>query len=129
MIFFLPGVLALVYAGYQYAGDSWRIGEHSNVTADGPPVYYFKSVIPLAGFLVLLQGVAEMIRCVVCIRTGQWSARLTDVQEIDVVSDQLAHSKYVDEESKREAIANAHDIDDAARHRGEVTDSKEGGVR
>jgi TRAP-type mannitol/chloroaromatic compound transport system permease small subunit len=129
VIFFLPGVLALVYAGYQYAGDSWRIGEHSNVTADGPPVYYFKSVIPLAGFLVLLQGVAEMIRCVVCIRTGQWSARLTDVQEIDVVSDQLAHSKYVDEESKREAIANAHDIDDAARHRGEVTDSKEGGVR
>jgi hypothetical protein len=129
VIFFLPGVLALVYAGYQYAGDSWRIGEHSNVTADGPPVYYFKSVIPLAGFLVLLQGVAEMIRCVVCIRTGQWSARLTDVQEIDVVSDQLAHSQYVDEESKREAIANAHDIDDAARHRGEVTDSKEGGVR
>lgn len=129
VIFFLPGVLALVYAGYQYAGDSWRIGEHSNVTADGPPVYYFKSVIPLAGFLVLLQGVAEMIRCVVCIRTGQWSARITDVQEIDVVSDQLAHSKYVDEESKREAIANAHDIDDAARHRGEVTDSKEGGVR
>ncbi|MEI8035523.1 MAG: TRAP transporter small permease subunit [Betaproteobacteria bacterium] len=129
VIFFLPGVLALVYAGYQYAGDSWRIGEHSNVTADGPPVYYFKSVIPLAGFLVLLQGVAEMIRCVVCIRTGQWSARLTDVQEIDVVSDQLAHSKYVDEESKREAIANAHDIDDAARHRGEVTDSKAGGVR
>ena len=129
VIFFLPGVLALVYAGYQYAGDSWRIGEHSNVTADGPPVYYFKSVIPLAGFLVLLQGIAEMIRCVVCIRTGQWSARLTDVQEIDVVSDQLAHSKYVDEESKREAIANAHDIDDAARHRGEVTDSKEGGVR
>jgi len=129
VIFFLPGVLALVYAGYQYAGDSWRIGEHSNVTADGPPVYYFKSVIPLAGFLVLLQGVAEMIRCVVCIRTGQWSVRLTDVQEIDVVSDQLAHSKYVDEESKREAIANAHDIDDAARHRGEVTDSKEGGVR
>jgi TRAP-type mannitol/chloroaromatic compound transport system permease small subunit len=129
VIFFLPGVLALVYAGYQYAGDSWRIGEHSNVTADGPPVYYFKSVIPLAGFLVLLQGVAEMIRCVVCIRTGQWSVRLTDVQEIDVVSDQLAHSQYVDEESKREAIANAHDIDDAARHRGEVTDSKEGGVR
>ena len=129
VIFFLPGVLALVYAGYQYADDSWRIGEHSNVTADGPPVYYFKSVIPLAGFLVLLQGVAEMIRCVVCIRTGQWSARITDVQEIDVVSDQLAHSKYVDEESKREAIANAHDIDDAARHRGEVTDSKEGGVR
>ncbi len=129
IIFFLPGVLALVYAGYQYAGDSWRIGEHSTVTADGPPVYYFKSVIPLAGFMVLLQGVAEMIRCVVCIRTGEWSARLTDVQEIDVVGDQLAHSEYVDEESKREAIAKAHEIDDAARHRGEVADAKVGGAR
>src|SRR6476469_7381746 len=53
--FFLPGIAALLYAGCGYAGDSWRIREHSNVTANGPPVYQFKAIIPLAGALVLLQ--------------------------------------------------------------------------
>ena len=66
LLFFLPGIAALVYAGYDYAGDSWRINEHSNVTANGPPVYHFKSVIPIAGALVLLQGLAES--------SGAWSA-------------------------------------------------------
>eukprot|EP01035_Chromulina_nebulosa_P004644 gene4644-6344_t len=77
ILFFLPGICALVYAGYSYAGDSWRIGEHSNVTADGPPVYHFKTVIPVAGALVLLQGMAEIIRCIVCLKTGAWPARST----------------------------------------------------
>jgi len=49
VVFFLPGIAALIYAGSEYAADSWRIAEHSNVTADGPPVYHFKSVIPIAG--------------------------------------------------------------------------------
>src|SRR3954471_706757 len=62
IVFFLPGIAALVYAGYFYAADSWRIAEHSNVTADGPPVYHFKSVIPIAGALIMLQGVAEIVR-------------------------------------------------------------------
>ena len=78
-VFFFPGIGALVYAGCDYAGDSWRIGEHSNVTADGPPVYHFKTVIPVAGALVLLQGVAEVVRCIVCLRTGAWPPRLKDV--------------------------------------------------
>ena len=56
IVFFLPGIAALIYAGYDYAGDSWRIGEHSNVTADGPPVYHFKTVIPIAGALVHAAG-------------------------------------------------------------------------
>src|SRR3954467_5147595 len=56
IMFFLPGIAALCYAGYYYAADSWRIAEHSNVTADGPPVYHFKSVIPIAGALIMLQG-------------------------------------------------------------------------
>ena len=71
-VFFLPGIAALVYAGIDYAGNSWRIDEHSNVTAEGPPVYHFKTVIPIAGALVLLQGIAEIVRCVVCLRTGVW---------------------------------------------------------
>jgi TRAP-type mannitol/chloroaromatic compound transport system permease small subunit len=118
LVFFLPGIAALIYAGTDYAADSWRIAEHSNVTADGPPVYHFKTVIPVAGALVMLQGIAEVLRCMVCLRTGEWPARLHDVSEIDVVEEQLAHSAYVDEESRRIAIERAHEIDEAARQRG-----------
>src|SRR3979411_1969727 len=75
VVFFLPGIAALVYAGYDYAAISWHIGEHSNPPADGPPVYHFKTVIPIAGALVLLQGVAEMVRCVMCLKTGEWPSR------------------------------------------------------
>jgi TRAP-type mannitol/chloroaromatic compound transport system permease small subunit len=117
LLFFVPGILALIYAGYGYALDSWRIGEHSTVTADGPPIYHFKSVIPIAGTLVMVQGVAEILRCVLCLRTGQWPARLKDVEEIDVIETQLSHSEFVDEESRRAAMQGAHAIDEAARHR------------
>src|SRR5467141_1702892 len=96
VVFFLPGIAALIYAGSEYAADSWRIAEHSNVTADGPPVYHFKSMIPLAGVLVMLQGVAEIV----------------------VIEQQLAHSEYVDEESRKIAIERAHEIDESARQRG-----------
>ena len=118
IVFFLPGIVALVYAGIDYAGDSWRINEHSNVTSDGPPVYPFKTIIPIAGALVLIQGIAEIVRCVVCLKTGEWPARLKDAEEIDVIEQQLASSTHVDEESRKLAIANAHDIDEAARQRG-----------
>ena len=103
-LFFIPGILGLIYAGYGYAADSWRIGEHSTVTAEGPPIYHFKTVIPIAGALVMLQGLAEIVRCIVCLRTGAWPARLEDVEEIDVIDTQLAHSQYVDEESRRAAM-------------------------
>ena len=117
LVFFIPGIAALVYAGWDFASDSWRIREHSNTTADGPPVYHFKAMIPLAGALVLLQGIAEIVRCVVCIRTGVWPERLKDAEELDVVEEQLAHSQYVDEESRRRAIDNVRDIDELARQR------------
>src|SRR6266436_4614695 len=117
IVFFLPGIAALVYAGYFYAADSWHIAEHSNVTADGPPVYHFKSVIPLAGGLIMLQGVAEIVRCIVCLRTGEWPSRLADVEEIDVIDTQLSKSEYVDEESRRVAMESKTAIDEAARHR------------
>jgi TRAP-type mannitol/chloroaromatic compound transport system permease small subunit len=118
LVFFVPGIAALIYAGYHYAGDSWRILEHSTVTADGPPVYYFKTVIPIAGALVMLQGIAEIVRCVVCIRTGEWPSRLKDVAETDVIEEQLAHSEFVDEESRKIAIERAKAIDETARQRG-----------
>ncbi len=118
IVFFLPGIGALAYAGWDYAADSWRINEHSNVTADGPPVYHFKTVIPIAGALLLLQGAAEIMRCVICLKTGEWPSRLKDVNEIDVVEEQLANSEYVDEESRKIAIAHAQDIEESARQRG-----------
>jgi TRAP-type mannitol/chloroaromatic compound transport system permease small subunit len=117
LLFFIPGILGLIYAGYDYAAISWRIGEHSTVTAEGPPVYHFKTVIPVAGVLVMLQGFSEIVRCLVCLRTGAWPARLEDVEEIDVIETQLGHSEYVDEESRRLAMEGAHAIDEAARHR------------
>lgn len=117
-LFFLPGVTALIYAGWQYAGDSWRILEHSNTTADGPPVYHFKSMIPLAGVLMMLQGIAEIVRCVVCLKTGEWPERLKDAEEIDVIEQQLANSAWVDDEDRKLAIERAKDIDEAAKQRG-----------
>ena len=116
ILFFIPGIVALIYAGYYFAEHSWRINEHSNVTADGPPVYQFKTVIPIAGILVMLQGVAEIVRCIICLRTGAWPERIKDVEEIDVVEEQLAQSEFVDEES-RKAAADAHHIDEAAHQR------------
>jgi TRAP-type mannitol/chloroaromatic compound transport system permease small subunit len=118
IVFFIPGIAALIYAGYTFAVDSWLINEHSNVTANGPPVYQFKAMIPVAGALVMLQGFAEILRCVVCLRTGEWPSRLKDVAEIDVVEEQLANSQYVDEESRKVAIERAHQIDETARQRG-----------
>jgi TRAP-type mannitol/chloroaromatic compound transport system permease small subunit len=124
ILFFLPGIAALVYAGWDYAASSWKINEHSNVTADGPPVYHFKTIIPIAGALVLLQGFAEIARCIICLRTGEWPERLKDAEEIDVVEQQLAASTYVDAESKERAIAHVHEIDEAARRRGSEADVK-----
>jgi TRAP-type mannitol/chloroaromatic compound transport system permease small subunit len=84
ILFFIPGVVALTYAGYYYAAESWAINEHSNITADGPPIYPFKTVIPLAGAILLAQGLVEIVRCIVCIRQGEWPSREEDVEEVDV---------------------------------------------
>jgi len=84
VVFFIPGVIALAYAGYGFAADSWRILEHSSITADGPPLYPFKTIIPLAGVILLFQGVVEIFRCVVCIQQGEWPSREQDVEEVDV---------------------------------------------
>jgi TRAP-type mannitol/chloroaromatic compound transport system permease small subunit len=84
IVFFMPGVIALCWAGYLYAAESWKILERSSITADGPPLYWFKSIIPLAGFFVLMQGIVEMIRCVLCLKEGKWPSRVADVEEVDV---------------------------------------------
>jgi len=84
IVFFIPGVFALTYAGYFYAAESWAIKESSNITAEGPPIYPFKTVIPLAGGILLLQGIVEIIRCIICLKEGHWPSREQDVEEVDV---------------------------------------------
>ncbi|MDB5746442.1 MAG: TRAP-type mannitol/chloroaromatic compound transport system, small permease component [Massilia sp.] len=95
IVFFIPGVVALCWAGYTYAAESFAIREHSTLTANGPPLYPFKMVIPFAGILLLLQGFVEIVRCVVCLRQGEWPAREPDVEEVDV--DKLKAMVHVDE--------------------------------
>jgi TRAP-type mannitol/chloroaromatic compound transport system permease small subunit len=84
ILFFIPGVVALAYAGYGFAAESWAINEHSNITADGPPVYPFKTILPIAGAFLLAQGLVEIVRCIVCIKQGEWPKRGDDVDEVDV---------------------------------------------
>ena len=98
IVFFIPGVVALSYAGYSFAADSWRIDEHSNVTADGPPIYPFKTVIPIAGAFLLVQGIVEIIRCVICLKQGYWPSREEDVEEVDV--EKLKEMVHVEEPVK-----------------------------
>ena len=96
ILFFIPGVVALAWAGYNFAADSWAINEHSNITSEGPPVYPFKTVIPLAGAFLLLQGIVEIIRCVICLKQGKWPSREEDVEEVDV--DKLKEMVHVKDE-------------------------------
>ena len=116
IVFFIPGVIALIWAGWTYASDSYQIREHT-FNAFPLPLYPFKAIIPFAGAIVLLQGLAEIVRCVICLRTGEWPERLKDAEEIDVIEQQLASSTLVDEDAKRDAIARAKQIDEEAHHR------------
>ena len=105
IVFFIPGIAALIYAGYDFAAD--LLAASPNIPTSPRTArrsITSRLVIPIAGALVMLQGIAEIVRCVVCLRTGEWPSRLKDVAEIDVVEEQLAHSEYVDEESRKIAI-------------------------
>ncbi len=82
-IFFFPGIIALVWYGYEIASDSWRYKEVSFNSPASIQIYFFKSLIPLAGGLLAIQGVAELVRCVMAMRSGQWPERLADVKETE----------------------------------------------
>ncbi len=109
ILFFLPGIAALTWAGWTFFSESLAINEQT-FNADPLPVYPFKFMIPLAGAMVLMQGLAEIVRCVVCIQTGTWTPRLKDVQESDVVGQQLSSSEFVDEEAKALAIEGSKNL-------------------
>jgi len=88
--FLLPGAFALVYYGYSFAADSWFYKEVSWSSPARIQIYFFKTLIPISGTLLLLQGFAEAVRCVQCIRTGAWPSRIKDVQETETM---LLHEK------------------------------------
>src|SRR5512138_748622 len=94
-VFFLPGIVALTYAGWNYAHDSLAINEQT-FSAEQFPIWPFKFVIPFAGFLLLVQGIVEIIRCYFCIRDGEWPSRIEDVEEVDV--DKLKEMVHVKDE-------------------------------
>jgi len=100
IFFFFPGMLALFYFGYEIASDSWRYKEVSWNSPARIQIYFFKSLIPLAGGLLILQGVSECMRCILCIRDGKWMKRHEDVRE----TEENLISKKIEEERQRKAL-------------------------
>jgi len=100
IFFFFPGMLALFYFGYEIASDSWRYKEVSWNSPARIQIYFFKSLIPLAGGLLILQGISESMRCILCIRDGKWIKRHEDVRETE--KDLI--SKKKEEERQRKAL-------------------------
>jgi TRAP-type mannitol/chloroaromatic compound transport system permease small subunit len=84
-LFFFPGILALIFAGWKYASRSWRYFEVSTMSPANIPIFQFKTVIVVAGLLIFIQGLAQVCRCLICIRTGAWPGKLEDVEELEQV--------------------------------------------
>jgi len=84
-LFFFPGILALVFAGWKYASRSWGYAEVSVNSPAGIPIYQFKTVIVAAGLLLIIQGVAQVFRCIICIREGKWPPVASDVEETEIL--------------------------------------------
>jgi TRAP-type mannitol/chloroaromatic compound transport system permease small subunit len=109
-VFFYPAVLALIFAGWKYAGRSWRYLEVSVMSPANIPIFQFKTVIVAAGLLLFIQGLAQVCRCLVCIRTGVWPRHLEDVEELEQIllrqheRDELQHyAEAVDVIAPRES--------------------------
>jgi TRAP-type mannitol/chloroaromatic compound transport system permease small subunit len=102
VLFFFPGMLAFIYAGFNFAELSRRMNEHSSASPNGPIVWPFKWVIPIVGCLMVLQGIMEVIRCVRCLKTGEWPARLHDVEELEKVMLEEAEQKKATETTRAE---------------------------
>jgi TRAP-type mannitol/chloroaromatic compound transport system permease small subunit len=84
-LFFFPGILALLYSGYDFFHMSYLANEHSSSSPNGPPIWPFKGVIPLAAVFLILQGIVEVTRSVIAMRTGAWPQRLHDVEELEKI--------------------------------------------
>ncbi len=101
-LFFFPGVLALMIAGWGYGHDAFRIQEVSVNSPIGVPIWPLKMLIPVAGLLLTLQGIAEVLRCVLCLKTGKWPQRLHDVEEMETA---LLHQREDEARTHHEPAA------------------------
>jgi TRAP-type mannitol/chloroaromatic compound transport system permease small subunit len=101
--FFFPGILALIFAGTDYAMESWSYnygtGEVSINSPANVPISQFKTILPVAGLLCFIQGIAQVCRCVMCLKTGEWPAHLEDVEEMETM---LQHQHDDETEIERE---------------------------
>ena len=95
-LFFFPGILALVITGWKYSARSWRFMEVSVNSPAGIPVFQFKSIMVLAGALLVIQGIAQVVRCILCIRTGEWLAHEEDIEELENVLLKQAAAGHLD---------------------------------
>lgn len=95
-LFYFPGMLALVFAGWKYASRAWSYGEVSVNSPAGIPIYQFKTVIVAAGILMIIQGIAEVFRCIICIRNNSWLPPEDDVEETELLLIKQAASKQTD---------------------------------
>ncbi len=95
ILFFFPGMFAFIYSGFGFAELSRGMNERSSASPDGPIVWPFKWLISIVGVLMVIQGVVELIRCVMALRTGEWPARLHDVEELDkIMLEKAEHGEY-----------------------------------
>jgi TRAP-type mannitol/chloroaromatic compound transport system permease small subunit len=95
ILFFFPGMIAFVYSGFGFAKMAWLMNERSAASPNGPIIWPFKWLIPITGVLMVLQGIVEVMRCIICIRTGEWPKRLHDVEELDkIMLEKAEHGDY-----------------------------------
>lgn len=120
-LFFFPGMFALIYAGIKYARLSWLFQEVSVMSPAGVPIFQFKTIIPIAAFFLALQGIAQVVRCIICIRSGEWPAHLHDVEEMETV---LQHQF----EEQRRKLGLVHPAEDTGTGSGPLTHAEEEGA-
>lgn len=83
LLFFYPAMAAMAWMGWRFFLQSYAQNEHSSFSPEGPVIWPFKFLIPFVGALMSLQGIAEVVRCVICLRDGEWPPRLHDVEEME----------------------------------------------
>lgn len=93
-LFFFPAVGALIFSGWKYASRSWRYHEVSVMSPANIPIFQFKTIIVVAGVLLLIQGIAQVFRCILCLRTGVWLRAPRDVEETET---KLARGEAADD--------------------------------
>lgn len=123
LLFFFPAIMAFMVSGYHFFELSFLQNERSSVSPGGPVIWPFKFLIPLVGLLLLLQGLVETVRCVQCIRTGEWPQRLSDVEELEKTILAAAEAKGAEALAAEMAkggeaaiLKAAHEVEERASH-------------